>query len=456
MPLFYPRPKHIPPLPPGIFPSAHTEGFSAKSAPATLGLPNHPSITPSVLQKLSRKGQGSVAFTSGLGLLHYLFAEPSDVVSVLVNQASSFMKGDQEAAFSAAVGWGLISEEGPSHRAQQAAFGPAFRSSAMETYFSAIDTTSLSWIERVTSGTPSSLLTSVREFTQESAERSLFLRDTSDVDYRYHLAVLAINDTVMGGSRAEEEGPKALAAIRTYAHHRGVVQGHVRGLVQDWRNSSNQQPSLINYLDLGGIDDETDFGPLHHQVSMFFQAAVETTASLISWTLLLLANNPKYWSLLHEESFAAASSSLGLTEDRPMHDAVISEALRLYPPAWMIPRVAIDDVMVGGVEVPRGARVVLSPWVTHRNPTVFDFPEEFRPERWLQPAEPIERGGYFPFGLGTRICIGERYGKMTAKRLLSHITARRLHAEVDPPGLSEGQWALILNPDSGIEFSLVA
>jgi cytochrome P450 len=260
----------------------------------------------------------------------------------------------------------------------------------------------------------------------------------------------------MGGSRAEAEGPKALAAIRTYAHHRGVVQDHVRGLVQDWREGRNQQPSLISYLDLAGIDDEADFGPLHHQVSMFLQASVETTASLISWTLLLLANNPQYWPRLHEESLITTSSSSGLTEDRPIHDAVINEALRLYPPAWMIPRVAIDEVEVGGIEVPRGARVVLSPWVTHRNPDVFSSPEEFRPERWLHPAERVERGGYFPFGLGTRICIGERYGKMTAKRLLSHITARGLSAEVNPPDLSEGHSALILNPDHGIEFLLVA
>lgn len=454
MTLFYPRPTHIPPLPPGIRSSRPTPSLSAELLPAPARLAEHPRITPAVLYKLSQEGGSSVAFTSGVGLLHYLFAKPSDVVSVLVHQASSFMKGDQEAAFSAAIGWGLIAEEGAAHRAQQEKFGPAFRSTAMQNYFSAVDSASLNWIERASSGEARPLLASVREFTQESSERSLFLRDTGNVDYRYHEAVFAINELVMGGSRAEENGPEALASIRTYQRHRAIAQEHIRGLVSDWRLGSGNRASLIDYLDLEGIDEEADFGPLHHQVSMFLQASVETTASLISWMLLLLAQNPDYWTHLHEESRIATSSDSIEIESKTMHDAVIDETLRLYPPAWMLPRVAIDDVEIGGVEVSRGARVVLSPWVTHRSPDVFDASEEFRPERWLDPSLRLERGGYFPFGLGTRICIGERYGKMTAKRLLTHLTAAGLHAEVEPLDLSVGSSALITNPNSSVKFAL--
>jgi cytochrome P450 len=451
MTLFYPRPQRLPPLTPGIMPPLEGTN-SGETTPNGSYFPEHPTMTPDILKQLSAGDGAPVAFLSGRGLLHYLFTSPSDVVSVLVDNASSFMKGDQEAAFSAAVGWGLLVEEGPTHKAHQAAIGPAFRAAAMDNYFGAVDATARDWIDRMMVGEPQPLLSSVRELTQESAERALFLRDSPGTNYGYHDAVFAIGELVLTGSQLDRRGPDTLVAIRSYTGHRDVIEAHVQQLVSEWRRSPHPEHSLMSYLDLTGIDSEEGFGPLHHQVSMFLQAAVETTASLISWVLLLLANNPDYWSTLYEESTAEGTKESG---EFAWHNAVINEALRLYPPAWMIPRVATEDVQIGGATVPKGARVVVSPWVTHRSAYVFDEPEEFRPERWMDPERRVERGGYFPFGLGTRICIGERYGKMTATRLLTHLTRSGIFAEIKSPDLSVGSSALIANPHSELEFRLV-
>jgi cytochrome P450 len=104
---------------------------------------------------------------------------------------------------------------------------------------------------------------------------------------------------------------------------------------------------------------------------------------------------------------------------------VLAEALRLYPPAWVIGRRALVDVDLGQVVIPSGMLAVLSPWVTHRDPRWYPEPQRFDPERWQPEArETRPQYAFFPFGAGTRMCIGEGFALAEARVVLRTLLPR--------------------------------
>jgi cytochrome P450 len=140
---------------------------------------------------------------------------------------------------------------------------------------------------------------------------------------------------------------------------------------------------------------------------------------------------------------------LGYTE------LVVKEALRLYPPVWVIGRVATTDCALGPYRVPAGWTIVTSPWVTHGDPRHFDEPERFAPERWADGLEKrMPRYAYFPFGGGPRACIGAQFAMSEAVLLVATIAQR---ARLTPaPGQAEVRLlpSITLRPKQGIEMVL--
>ena len=111
---------------------------------------------------------------------------------------------------------------------------------------------------------------------------------------------------------------------------------------------------------------------------------------------------------------------------------VFAESMRLYPPAWALSRLAIEDHEIAGHRIPAGALCMLSPYVMHRNPGYFPDPERFDPERWTPEAKDRRpKFSYFPFGGGPRICIGERFAWMEGILLLATI-AQGWRMRLDP------------------------
>jgi len=135
---------------------------------------------------------------------------------------------------------------------------------------------------------------------------------------------------------------------------------------------------------------------------------------------------------------------LGYTE------AVIKEALRLYPPAWAIGREAVTACEIGGRPLAPGTTVFISPWVMHRDARYFDQPEEFRPERWLDPAiQRVPRFAYLPFGGGPRLCIGNGFAMMEAVLLLATL-ARRFRVALVPGREARPFPTITLRPGDGV------
>jgi cytochrome P450 len=107
----------------------------------------------------------------------------------------------------------------------------------------------------------------------------------------------------------------------------------------------------------------------------------------------------------------------------PIASAILDEALRLAPPVWVAPRIAIEDVEIDGIRVPKGAHVLVSQFVTQRDPRYFADPERFDPERWLNTdlERNLPKGAFFPFGAGSRKCLGEYFALAESRLILLHV-----------------------------------
>jgi cytochrome P450 len=198
---------------------------------------------------------------------------------------------------------------------------------------------------------------------------------------------------------------------------------------------------------------------LRDEAITLFLAGHETTANALAWTWLLLSQNPQAEARLHrelQEVLAGRAPGMEDLPNLPYTGHVIAESMRLYPPAWGMARVAIEELEVGGYTIPKGCGVSMSQWVVHRDPRWFDAPEEFRPERWGSDlAKRLPRFAYFPFGGGPRQCIGNNFATMEATLLLASI-AQRFRIRVVPEHPVVPMPTITLRPRYGIRVRLEA
>jgi cytochrome P450 len=188
-------------------------------------------------------------------------------------------------------------------------------------------------------------------------------------------------------------------------------------------------------------------------------AGHDTTTATISFLFYQLARHPDVLARLHEERerilgdrVPTAADLAG--DDLPYLDMVLDETLRLYPPAWIGPRRAMEDVEIAGVGVPEGAQINYSSYASHRLPGVFTDPEAFVPERFTpERAAALPKGAYIPFGGGSRTCIGMRFGQLEMKAIALRILAS-FHLELPGAHRLEIRQAPTLGPQGGLPMTV--
>ncbi len=198
----------------------------------------------------------------------------------------------------------------------------------------------------------------------------------------------------------------------------------------------------------GFSDDE-----IRDQVITLMFAGHDTSTSTLSFMFYELARNPRVLAeLLSEQDrvLGAEPTPAQLERELPYLDMVVDEVLRLYPPAWIGPRRAVRDFEFEGQTVPAGAHVNYCSWASHRLPDVFVDPEAFIPERFTRERKAaLPRGAYVPFGGGSRICIGKRFGQ-TEVKLVSTMLLQRLRLERLPGRTMTVRQMPTLSPDGGL------
>jgi len=168
----------------------------------------------------------------------------------------------------------------------------------------------------------------------------------------------------------------------------------------------------------------------------FLFAGHETTALTLTYAIFLLATNPEKQARVHEEldALGGGPPTAADLSDLPYLERVIQEALRLYPPAFVVFREPTTDVELGGYTIPAGSTLSLPQWNVHRDSRWYDDPEQFRPERWTEAMEEeLPEYAYFPFGGGPRHCIGMRFATMEARLILATLCQRFAFEPVTEP-----------------------
>jgi cytochrome P450 len=184
-------------------------------------------------------------------------------------------------------------------------------------------------------------------------------------------------------------------------------------------------------------------------------AGHETTALALSYALHLLAHHPESQDALAAELSEVLNGRLPSYSDvprLPFTRNVVTEAMRLYPPADFLGREAVVDFTVGGIPVKRGTNLFVSQWVLHRDGRYFPDPLAFDPTRWTPAFEAsLPRFAYFPFGGGPRFCIGQTFAAAEAALVLATL-CQRFHFAPDPTFRLELHPGITLRPRAGVRL----
>jgi cytochrome P450 len=197
---------------------------------------------------------------------------------------------------------------------------------------------------------------------------------------------------------------------------------------------------------------------IRDQVMTLMFAGHDTSTSTLTFMLHELARHPEATRRLYEEQDRVLGgetpSSLQLEKEMPYLEMVLDEVLRLYPPAWIGPRRATAEFKFGGYTVPKGAYINYCSWASHRLPEVFPQPEAFIPERFTRERKAaLPRGAYVPFGGGSRICIGKRFGQ-TEVKLVATKLLQRLRVEALPGRTMTIRQMPTLSPKGGLKMRI--
>jgi cytochrome P450 len=236
----------------------------------------------------------------------------------------------------------------------------------------------------------------------------------------------------------------------------------VYGFIEKRRRGEGDRTDLLWRL-MNARDPETgetmDDRQLRDEVMTMFLAGHETTANALTWTWYLLSQNPAARKRLEEELESVLMGRPPRVEDLPRLPyalAVLKESMRLYPPAWMISRNAIEEDRLGGYRIPAGAILLVSPYVMHRHPALWERAESFEPERFLgEEASKLPRHAYFPFGAGPRQCIGKDFALQEAHLVLCRM-AQSMRLDLLPGHPVVAQPMITLRPRHGMKMTVHA
>lgn len=400
----------------------------------------------------------------------YFLNDPELIWDVFVTQDTIKGFGLQQAR--AIVGDGILTSEGAKHRSHRALVQPAFTGRQIAGYghdmLAAIDALDARWSQQVADGESQILLVDdMAELTLDIVGRSLFGLDLAAVSDEIGPALadaLAVFNTTLNPKwellSRYPSGPR-----RRLTKAVDQLDGVVAGMITDKRASlvAGEPAGDMMSLLITATDPDTGDGlsddDIRDEALTLVLAGHETTAMLLSWTWLMLFTNPHWKQWVTQEWDAADEPlSIGSIPDLPRTRAVLAEVLRLRPPAWVMDRIAVADMVVGDYVIPQGESMLASQFMMHRDPRYWPQPEEFRPTRWLDDSgnyteKIVPRGVYFPFGFAARRCIGDRFALAEAALALVRL-GRRWHVIPTEPSAVVPQPTVTLRPSTPVPARL--
>ncbi len=344
------------------------------------------------------------------------------------------------------LGEGLLTIEGEAHRQQRRLVQPAFHKKRVENYADDMVRFTQEMLAEWHAGQEIDIARAMQTLTLRIVAKSLFNMElasqVADLGHNFSEMIENRRNTLARVLNIYLDAPFTRYGKRMGA--RRNIDALIYSLIRERRAEGGDTGDVLSML-LTAQDGEAGLSDIQvrDNVMTLMAAGHETTANALTWTFYHLSQNPDVCKKLLAELqtvLAGRAPTVADIPNLPYTDWVISEAMRLYPPVWMMGRRAIEDFDLGGYHFPAGTLFGLSQWVLHHMPELWGDPQAFRPERW-DPAEikKVPQWSYFPFGGGPRICIGMPFAQLEAKLLLAtilqHFTPRLapgFHVQLQP------------------------
>lgn len=388
--------------------------------------------------------------------------DPELIREVLIAQPQNFIKERTQRRMKILLGEGLITSDGEVHRRQRRIAAPAFHRQRIQAYASLM-------VERATAmrdfwrpGVEMDASVEMMRLALQVVARTLFDSDVTKDVQRINdevNAIMRLYNFLVALPHAEDLLHLPIPGLMRFKRARRRLDKVVYRMIDERHRSGHSGSDLLSML-LAARDDEADHSgmtdeQLRDEVLTIFLAGYETVANALAWTWLLLGQNPEAEVKLHSEIDAVLGGRLPTLEDIPQlryAEMVLSESMRLYPPAWAMGRQATCDVELGPYKLPAETYVFFSQYIIQRNPDFFPDPLCFDPERFTAERKAGRpRFAYFPFGGGSRQCIGESFAWMEA--ILSLVTlAQRWRLKLIPGQKIDVQPKITLRPKYAIRM----
>jgi len=393
-----------------------------------------------------------------------LVYHPDAIEEVLVARNRDFVKSPGvRLLLRRLIGNGLFLSEGGFWLRQRRLVQPAFHRQRVAAYAEVMTAYTARRLAEWKDGDVLDVHAEMMTLTQIIVAKTLFDADVSDESYN-----IARTSNILAedfGHRIKSiiqflpdwvPTPANLRTARALRHLDQVVYR----MVDARRRTGEDRGDLLSILlQAQDADDGSQMSneQVRDEVMTLFMAGHETTAVTLSWTWYLLAQYPEVDARLADELRTVLGDRPPTVADLPRltyADMIISESMRLYPPAYVLARQAVNPTEVAGHPLAPGLVVIMPAWVVHRDPRWFEDPETFRPERWANDlARRLPRFAYLPFGGGPRQCIGNAFATMEAVLILATI-AQRFRLTMEPGQRVTPTPYITLRPEPGPRMRL--
>jgi cytochrome P450 len=414
------------------------------------------------LTKCTRE-YGDIVFFRFLGVPACFVNGPEHIESVLVAQNNNFVKSKDYRAMRRVLGNGLLLSEGEFWRRQRKLIQPAFHQGRITAYAEIMIAHTERMLASWSDGQSLDMHEAMMRLTLGIVAKTLF-----DADISHEAEDVDAALTVLMGKFLRQAGMALLLPTwvplptsQLLKRAVGRLDNVIYSIIEQRRASGQMSGDLLSVF-LQAHDDEgvgmTD-RQLHDEIMTLFLAGHETTANVLSWTWYLLGQNPRVEEKLTQELSRVLAGRVPTPADLPRltyTDTVLREAMRLYPPVWVIGRRALAPFRLGEYELPADTNVLISQLIMHKDARYFPDPQRFDPDRWSASnpqSASLPRFAYFPFGGGPRVCIGAGFAMMEAVLLLATI-AQQFRIEVSPELKVKVQPTVTLRPKHGIPVRL--
>lgn len=396
----------------------------------------------------------------------YLVSNPDYVKEILVTQHRNFHKSRALQLAKYVLGEGLLTSEDDFHKRQRRMMQPAFHQQRVQGYARIMADYAARHADRWESmhldGQPIDMWQEMMRLTLAIVAKTLF---DADVESEADEIGEALTTVIGLFERVTHPLAVFLSILPTPRNVRFVlarsrIEKTIYRIISERRAAGEDRGDLLSML-LAAQDDEDGCGMSDKQVRdeaiTLFLAGHETTANALTWAWYLLSEHPDIEAKLHAELEGTLGDALPGMADVPRLEytrRVFAEAMRLYPPAYVIGRTALNDFTLGEYTIPAGNMILLSPYITHRNPNLFPNPESFDPDRWDPKLEAgRHKFAYYPFGGGPRTCIGEPFAWMEGILLIATL-AQRWQMRLKPGHPVDYDPQITLRPKYGMMMTL--